>query len=399
MDALSSLLNLSDEEKAARGLQHTPREIAQQPATWLQTAALFQALQPELERFLSASGIGLPDAEPPEVWLIGAGTSDYIGRALCPLLRRQWKCEVHAVPSTDLVAGMDDLLLPGRRYLWVSFSRSGESPEGVAVLRRALQLHTQVRHLIVTCSKDGAMARIGWDAEHAAGNAFVLPLHDRVNDRSLAMTSSFSNMVVAGQCLAHFKRFNQYEPILRAMNTAAGQVLPLAAELASLISFAGCTRACFVGSGALRAVAIESSLKVTELTAGGIVSFSESTLGLRHGPMSAIDEQTLFVLYLSRRPDRCSYDLDLLAEIAAKKLGKIRAVVAPDPIAKLDGLATHPLILNLPANCGDEYRPPLDVIFGQLLGLFSSIRAGLKPDCPSPAGIIHRTVANVKIYG
>jgi tagatose-6-phosphate ketose/aldose isomerase len=46
----------------------------------------------------------------------------------------------------------------------------------------------------------------------------------------------------------------------------------------------------------------------------------------------------------------------------------------------------------------DLYRPVLDVIFGQLLGLFASIHYGLKPDIPSPNGAISRVVQNVDIY-
>ena len=44
--------------------------------------------------------------------------------------------------------------------------------------------------------------------------AFAVALDDAVNDRGLAMTSSFSNMVVFGQCLAHIHHVAKYESIL-----------------------------------------------------------------------------------------------------------------------------------------------------------------------------------------
>jgi len=50
------------------------------------------------------------------------------------------------------------------------------------------------------------------------------------------------------------------------------------------------------------------------------------------------------------------------------------------------------------AGVGDEYRAPVDVMFGQLLGLFSSIRWNLMPDSPSPDGVISRVVQNVSIH-
>ena len=50
--------------------------------------------------------------------------------------------------------------------------------------------------------------------------------------------------------------------------------------------------------------------------------------------------------------------------------------------------------LGLPA----EYAPPVQVIAGQLLALFTSLARGLKPDNPSEAGVIHRVVEGVKVY-
>ena len=56
------------------------------------------------------------------------------------------------------------------------------------------------------------------------------------------------------------------------------------------------------------------------------------------------------------------------------------------------------LSLDLPANFPDNYRPVIDVILGQLLGLFASLRCGLKPDQPSPNGAITRVVQPIKLY-
>jgi tagatose-6-phosphate ketose/aldose isomerase len=46
----------------------------------------------------------------------------------------------------------------------------------------------------------------------------------------------------------------------------------------------------------------------------------------------------------------------------------------------------------------EAFRPSLDVIFGQLLGLFCSLEAGLKPDTLSPTGAISRVVSHVRIH-
>jgi hypothetical protein len=46
----------------------------------------------------------------------------------------------------------------------------------------------------------------------------------------------------------------------------------------------------------------------------------------------------------------------------------------------------------------DAYRPPADALFGQLIGLFASLRQGFKPDTPRPNGAISRVISEVKIY-
>jgi tagatose-6-phosphate ketose/aldose isomerase len=393
MDELSRLLALSDGEKVERGLVHTPREIRQQPGTWRRTYEKFSGEAGGVRDFLAAAGLTGGESVRASVYLVGAGTSDYIGRALTSLLRRGWRCEVQAVPSTDLLTDMDEYVIPGRPYLWVSFSRSGDSSEGVAVIEAALARHPAVRHLIVTCNGAGRMAReFGGRA-----NVHLLVLDDAVNDRGLAMTSSFSNMVVAGQCLAHLRDLAPYGRVVEDLAARAEEFLGAAADAAAGLAEERYTKFCFLGTGALRAVAVESALKVVELTAGRVYTWSESYLGVRHGPLSAVDSRTLVVGFLSGDERRRAYELDLLREVTGKGLaGKIAAVwPGREPQS---GEFDASLSLGLAGGFADLYRPPLDVIFGQLLGLFSSLGEGLKPDTPSPQGAISRVVAGVQIH-
>jgi tagatose-6-phosphate ketose/aldose isomerase len=394
MNSLSSLMALPEDQKQARGLLHTPKEIAQQPETWRATYERFQSRHAEIHEFLQTAGINWDPTRRPTVFLIGAGTSDYVGRSLTQLLRRLWHCEVLAVPSTDLLTQPDEWLVPGRSYLWISFSRSGESPEGIAVVERALKNHPGIQHLIVTCNAQARMLRITAGRKQVLGIA----LPDEVHDRGLAMTSSFSNMVLFGQCLAHVETLDVYQNVLRQLIEAGTSFRNVAAALAAKLASENFTKACFVGSGPLKAVATESALKVMELTAGQILTMSESALGLRHGPMAALDEQTLLVAFLSSDERILRYELDLLEEIGKKRLVKTRAVVTAAPNSRVQAYAEHVLSHTPSFTLTDDYRPPLDVMFGQLLGLFFSLRRGLQPDCPSPTGAISRVVQNVLIH-
>jgi tagatose-6-phosphate ketose/aldose isomerase len=394
MNSLQSLLSLPENERQSRGVVYTPREIAQQPETWRATYELFRQQHSAIQRFLRSAGVGWDSARRPTVFLIGAGTSDYVGRSLAQLLRRCWQCEVLVIPSTDLLTHAEEFLLPGRPYLWISFSRSGQSPEGIAVLQQAFRNHPDIHHLIVSCNAQSKM--LGMAAGHR--QVFGVALPEEVHDHGLAMTSSFSNMVVFGQCLAHIETPEQYDKLLHELAEEGIPFRDAAAALAADLANENFTKACFVGSGPLKAVATESALKLLEMTAGKIQTMSESALGLRHGPMAALDENTLFVAFLSGDEKILTYELDLLEEIGKKRLVKTRAAVSAHPHSQLDGLAENVLGHASAHPIADDYRPPLDVMLGQLLGLFFSLRCGLKPDHPSPNGAISRVVQNVLIH-
>jgi tagatose-6-phosphate ketose/aldose isomerase len=229
-------------------------------------------------------------------------------------------------------------------------------------------------------------------------------LDPATNDRGLAMTSSFSNMVVAGQALGYLEHLDEYATSLQQLTASAQSLLPRAADAAAKLAKSGFTRVCFLGSGALMPTAAESALKVQELTAGRIFTMSQSFLGLRHGPLSFLDRQTLVVAYLASDEATRLYETDLLRELSDKRLGATIAVTgfalprkvldSADVALELDlDLGQHPR--NAPP---DALRPPLDVIFGQLLGMFCSLEAGLKPDTPSPSGAISRVVSHVRIH-
>lgn len=393
-ETLDMLIEAPPEEKEARGTLYTPQEIAQQPVSWQRTFTGFEQQSTVMREFLDSSGFEGRRSSSLVVYLVGAGTSDYTGRALTYLLRRLWGCDVWAVPSTELLTSLEDFVLPNRNYLWISFSRSGDSSEGVALLETAFQEYPSIRHLLVTCNKKGRMAQLC--AENPS-RSFVFALDESVNDKGVAMTSSYTNMVIAGQCLAHIESLSSYLETLDTLSSAGAKFLNYFQASASALVRSVFAKACFVGSGVLHAAAQESALKLLELTAGKIQTMSESTLGLRHGPMSALDDETLLVSFVSSDQRRRRYERDLLTEITRKKLVKRRFLVSADSDDDLQGLGDEIFCLSAPG-LRDEYRPPVDVMLAQFLGLFSSLKLGLKPDSPSPNGAISRVVSHISIY-
>ena len=96
---------------------------------------------------------------------------------------------------------------------------------------------------------------------------------------------------------------------------------------------------------------------------------------------------------------RSAIDKNKMEEIKNKKLAKNILTVAlvrePEDEKRLAKIGIG---LQLDTSIADCYRPPLDVLIGQLFGLFASIELGLKPDAPSPSGAISRVVSKVNIY-
>jgi tagatose-6-phosphate ketose/aldose isomerase len=390
--ALSELLSLAPAEKERRGLVFTAQEIAGQAALWPGTyerfASFLPTARPFLEEFL---------AHPRKcVLLCGAGTSEYVGLCVEGLLRRRLGVPVSTVSTTSLVVNPQGWFVPGHATLLVSLARSGSSPESLGAVRIAEALADPVYHLILTANAEGELAR----EAAALKRARLLSLDPRTNDRSLAMTAAFSNLVVAGQALAHAGSFSEYERLFARVVEAGGRMLERAPDaLAGLARQGGYERAVFLGDGAHFGTAIESRLKLQEMTGGAVMCAYDTFPGLRHGPEAVIDQRTLVVAFLSEDPFARRYELDLLEELRSKRIGRAVLAVAAQA-GEASGLADLCVeydpdgSLGLPA----DYAPPVQVIAGQLLALFTSLARGLKPDNPSEAGVIHRVVEGVKVY-
>ncbi len=395
--SLKQILQLPDFEKESLGLLNTPREICQQPSTWQETFRIIADNREALSAFLRNCGIDGTNNHEVSVALVGAGTSDYVGRSLTTLLRKQWKCHVETAASTDLLTEIGDFVASkpaGTRHVWISFSRSGDSFEGVKVIEKALERYPDIHHLIVTCNR---LSRMATSVPEGRPNVYCLRLDAKVNDLGLAMTSAFTNMVIAGQCLAHINDLDRYKPIVEDLARAASATLTDAANAAMTIASEPLTRICFLGSGALRAAGDESALKVMELTAGHYSVMSESFLGLRHGPLSWLNGESLVVGFLSNDPGKAKIELGLLEELKKKNAAKSVFAILPRHDPAVSRIADHDLSLNIPTWLHDNYRIPIDVLFGQFLGLFASIHRGLKPDTPSSDGKIQRVVSNINV--
>jgi tagatose-6-phosphate ketose/aldose isomerase len=228
--------------------------------------------------------------------------------------------------------------------------------------------------VLLTCNPEGALATRYADAKNVS--RILLP--ERTNDRSLVMTSSFTNLWLAGRIVggsapdtAALAR--RAESLFEADSTAIAEAA--ASDFASAV---------YLGTGARYGAAREAALKMLEMTDGRVPTFAESFLGLRHGPMSALHEKTLLVGFLGREEPVRSYERDLLRELDDKQ-------VRPKTILVGRG---GDIDVDLP----EDDDALLGVVVGQLLAFFRCLAMGLRPDAPSASGIISRVVRRFEIH-
>lgn len=384
---LYDLVNLSPEEQDRLGVSFTPAEIQSQPELWPATTELVAA-------YLERAGDGLRKvlADPrTRIVLTGAGSSHYVGDCLAPALRRATGRVVMSVESTEIVTHPEILAAPGPSIL-VSFARSGDSPESLGVYRLAKRAAREPLQVVVTCNGQGELARMA-----AADGGILLALDPRTNDRGLAMTCSFTNLVLAGLGLAYLGDLGDYRRLGRDLHEAGRMLLEQAPSILAALVAEGFDRLVYLGSGSLHGAAREMGLKSLEMTGGAIPSMAQSYLGFRHGPMAFLTEKTLVVAMRSADPYVRRYEEDFLKQLAAKAFAGPLLVVE----SVTSGSPPGSMVIGLEHGRSvwpDAWLPVLAVPVGQVLALFASLKCGCRPDQPSRGGLISRVVEGVILH-
>jgi tagatose-6-phosphate ketose/aldose isomerase len=379
------LLAAPEQEQLRRGYFHTLREILQQPATWLDTCTRVLANSPALASL--ADGIQ-------SLALTGSGSSLFACECVAPVLRKELGVTAEAIGAGWLVTDGIAALPSGRPGLLVSVARSGDSPESGAAVSLVRGAEPQMRQMVITCNATGHLATAYRDDERVC----VILLDDRVNDRSVAMTSSVTNMVLAARFLGMWRAPERYRLLCERLSRACREILESGLEALPRVAATGFRRAVFLGSGSRFGAARESALKMLEMTAGRVSTLCETYLGVRHGPLSYLDEDTIVVCFFSSDPLLRAYESDLIRELNRKQLGLAKVIVGENVPAELVREGDTIIECRELADIGDENAPVLDVAVGQLLATFRCLGEGLRPDSPSERGVINRVVESFPMH-
>ncbi|WHP90588.1 SIS domain-containing protein [Edwardsiella anguillarum] len=370
------------------GATWTAKEIEQQPVCWEKTQQIVSGMHTEIETFLRRALA----ADNARVIFTGAGTSAFAGRALVPLLSRHVPRRMEAIATTDLVSCPQQYLSEDVPTLLVSFARSGNSPESVAALQVASECLTQCCHLVLTCNPDGHLYRFCQNSPDAL--AVLTP--PETNDQSLAMTSSFSSMMMVAVTI--FAGLDKYsKDIEEFCKKSADWFKQINRQFVDNIRAGQYQRVIYLGSGGLQGLAQESALKVLELTSGRIAAMFDSPLGFRHGPKAIVNNETLIFVFISNNPYTRKYDLDLLKELRSDNVA--REIIAVSAYEDNTVTAGRHIIVPGVAQSDDIGLLFAYLMLAQAFAFHNSIAVSNSPDNPSPTGEINRVVQGVTIYG
>ena len=152
---MSLLLGIDENLLKEKKSYITAKEILQQPELWKETLEIFKNSEKNLKEFLKKINFN----ETFDVIFTGAGTSEYVGNILEPLLRKESKAEFKSFATTDILNNPMNYFKKDKKTLLVSFARSGDSPESMAVVDIANDNIDNIYHLFITCNKEGEMVK------------------------------------------------------------------------------------------------------------------------------------------------------------------------------------------------------------------------------------------------
>lgn len=377
---------LTVDQLMALGALHTAREICQQPELWFKIWNQINESKSEIQAFVTKSkGVD-------KVILTGAGTSAFIGESLIGSFFRNYHGCVQAIPTTNLVTHPFDYFSEDQSVLLISFARSGNSPESKAAVSLADSISSKCHHLIITCNKEGDLVKYS-----SKNGKHVIVLPEESNDQSLAMTSSYTGMLLTALLIS---RIDEIEALKQQVLTICKYANRIIADYHMLIKEIADTpfkRVVYLGSGPFLGTATEAQLKLQEFTDGKIICKYDSFLGFRHGPKAVVDADTLIVYFFSNTSHVSKYENDLV--LAMKKGKEALAQVGISENSDFGFPLNYNIVLS-----NDDFKVDEDfltlpaIIPGQILGFYKSLNEGFSPDKPSESGAISRVVEGVKIY-
>jgi len=341
-------------DKHALGV-HTFSEIKSQADSW---EGVFKRIDDNVELFRKLY------SQVEDVIFVGCGSGFNIANAVAPFFQKVSGKTCRAVQSSDMAICLDSFLNKNRKSLVVGYSRSGDTTESVAALKKAMDAGAAT--IAVDCFAQSKMAQMA-DA--------ALVLEESV-ENSVTTTRSLTAMVLSGYYLAAICTDNEaicadlkkLPDVVRAKMDSFEEVGKKIASDEQIQKYA------FVGTGSFYGLAREAQLKVKEMVL--LPSDSYVSLDYQHGPMSNVDKNMLVTILVSDAGRSC--DIELARNM--KQLDGMVLVICDRNNGDFDNSADYMVELN--TDLGDGLRDILYMPTLQFMAYYKSLAVGCDPDNP-----------------
>lgn len=369
----------------------TAAEINQQPSTWRKTIKQIEDSKEELKAFIE----NVTKHDDYDIILTGAGTSEFVGNAIYTYVAKRTNFKTKSYGTTDIVATPENYLSQNKPTLLISYGRSGNSPESVGAVDVADEVCGEnVYHLFITCNAEGALSK----AAETRDNAYAINLTPETHDQSFAMTSSFSNMMLATLLCFSLDELDSVKAELEDVISAAEKTMKDYEFFKNIAGEYDFNRIVYLGANCLKGIAQESQLKMLELTAGKVATMFDTPMGFRHGPKSIINDETLTVVYVSDDPYTRQYEVDLIKEMSGQRKGNKIVAIMNKKDEEIASLLDYAYACELNEEHDNAFLGFNYIVCAQILALFKSLSYGITPDNPCPTGEVNRVVKGVILH-
>ena len=330
----------------------TIQEILYQPQAWEKTIEAFAKQNTDILNYLQ-------DYQGAELVLTGCGTSYYLPLIGAALYTKFTGLKARGVPASEIMLFPDTIFAKDTKYLLISISRSGKTPETLAATRYAKDV-VGGGTLLISCTAGSEMSEI-------SDLTIICP---DAAEETKYMTKSFTSMLLGFQLMTAYKTGAKAfeEELLQLPQNGERLIDQYQSYLEQLAGDHDFTLYVYLGHGPLYGIATESMLKIKEMARTPAEAYHG--MELMHGPKYAVDEKTLVTLLLSDTAKE--QEISLLVKI--KELGAKIIVVCDEALPEVTKIADY--VIEMKSGLSEYARLILYMLVTQLYGYFRAVATG-----------------------
>lgn len=352
---------------------HTLEEIKQQPKLWEKLFYMMKEKKNEIKNFLDP----ILDGNLSRIILVGSGASAYVGDTLSPYLSELLNVPVTSIPAAEILNNPYSYLRNLRNTLVIFYSRSGNTPELKDACTISNNLLKDSNFILITSNNESTI----YKSYKNKPNFFTLVLPKECNDKGLAMTSSFSCMILSSIFLFNIDNLEKEKLYLEQSIENAKYILNSTWSDMLNIVRRNATRVLYVGSSELKGVSNYSALNTIKLTNGRVYSFSNSTSDINNSIKPFITKDTIVFLLKSVNNPNHDYNYDFLQDLKNHSANPFVVVISEN--SSYLELCNKCFYVNFKESLlPNIYLSLTYSIYGQIFSYMYSLHLGLSADNP-----------------